>query len=64
MLPDVPHIDHYVRGRTWIAPSFAREELDKRGPGSDNFQFTDEEIQKFKADHQSYQVFRKSKCCG
>ncbi|KAK9852250.1 hypothetical protein MYU51_008649 [Penicillium brevicompactum] len=57
MLPDVPHIDHYVRGRTWIAPSFAREELEKRGPGMDNFQFTGEEIQKFKADHQSYQVF-------
>lgn len=62
MLPDVPHIDHYVRSRTWISPSFAREELDKREQGVDNFRFSDEEIRDFKADHQSYQVFRKSRC--
>lgn len=31
MLPDVVHIDHYVRGRTWISPTFARHEVDKRG---------------------------------
>ncbi|CAI7582011.1 unnamed protein product [Penicillium bialowiezense] len=60
MLPDVPHIDHYVRSRTWISPSFAREELDKREQGVDNFRFSDEEIRGFKADHQSYQMFRKN----
>jgi cation diffusion facilitator CzcD-associated flavoprotein CzcO len=60
MLPDVHHIDHYIRGRTWISPSFARDEIEKRGSGIDNFSFTSEEIEAFKKDHKSYQTFRKS----
>lgn len=37
MLPDVAHIDHYVRGRTWLSPTFAREKIDERGgAGLDN----------------------------
>lgn len=36
MLPKVTHIDHYIRGRTWIAPTFARDEIDKRGAGLEN----------------------------
>lgn len=31
MLPDVSHIDHYARGRTWLSPTFAREKLDEIG---------------------------------
>ncbi|RMJ21396.1 monooxygenase [Aspergillus sp. HF37] len=59
MLPDVSHIDHYVRGRTWLSPTFARDEVDKRGAELENFSFTTEEIETFKKDHQSYQKFRK-----
>jgi cation diffusion facilitator CzcD-associated flavoprotein CzcO len=36
MLPDVSHIDHYVRGRTWVSPTFARDEIDKRGVELEN----------------------------
>jgi cation diffusion facilitator CzcD-associated flavoprotein CzcO len=37
MLPDVAHIDHYARSRTWLAPTFAREKIDERGgAGMDN----------------------------
>lgn len=36
MLPKVTHMDHYVRSRTWIAPSFAREEVERRGSKLDN----------------------------
>ncbi|KAJ5754168.1 uncharacterized protein N7511_008321 [Penicillium nucicola] len=60
LLPDVPHIDHYVRSRTWLAPTFAREEIDKRGEALENFSFTPEEIATFKKDHQVYQTFRKA----
>jgi hypothetical protein len=36
MLPKVSHIDHYVRGPTWISPTFARQEIDKRGTELEN----------------------------
>ncbi|PYH91890.1 flavin-binding monooxygenase [Aspergillus ellipticus CBS 707.79] len=59
LLPKVPHIDHYVRSRTWIAPGFAGEEVAKRGADLDNFSFTPEELETFKKDHSAYQEFRK-----
>jgi len=34
--PTVEHIDHYVRGKTWIATTFAREKVAERGQGLDN----------------------------
>ncbi|KAJ5321431.1 hypothetical protein N7476_004433 [Penicillium atrosanguineum] len=61
ILPKVTHINHYVRSRTWIAPTFAREQVDKRGEGLENFKFTAEEIEDFKKDHSKYQQFRKGK---
>lgn len=36
MLPKVERIDHYVRGRTWLSPTFARHEIDKRGAQLEN----------------------------
>jgi hypothetical protein len=75
MLPRVTHIDHYIRGRTWLSPTFAREHIDKRGAELENCKvpdqirvtppnvilvsFTPEEIENFKKDHQAYQKFRK-----
>ncbi|KAJ5825359.1 hypothetical protein N7474_002497 [Penicillium riverlandense] len=59
VLPDVTHIDHYVRSRTWISPSFARDQIDRRGKKLDNISFTPEELESFKKDHQVYQKFRK-----
>ncbi|KAJ5698972.1 hypothetical protein N7462_000977 [Penicillium macrosclerotiorum] len=59
ILPNVTHIDHYMRSKTWISPTFAREHIDKRGDGLENFDFTPEEIETFKTDHQAYQKFRK-----
>ncbi|PLB49298.1 putative flavin-binding monooxygenase [Aspergillus steynii IBT 23096] len=59
LLPKVAHLDHYIRGRTWIAPTIAREEVDKRGAELGNFSFTRGEIETFKQDHQAYQRFRK-----
>ncbi|KAF4185574.1 hypothetical protein CNMCM7927_006518 [Aspergillus lentulus] len=60
MLPKVAHIDHYIRGRTWLSPTFARQHVDKRGGAElENFSFTPEEIETFKKDHSTYQRFRK-----
>lgn len=36
MLPNVSHIDHYMRNSTWLSPSFAREHIEKRGEGLEN----------------------------
>ncbi|OJJ04826.1 hypothetical protein ASPVEDRAFT_31261 [Aspergillus versicolor CBS 583.65] len=59
MLPKVTHLDHYIRGRTWLSPTFAREQVDKRSSELENFSFTPEEIETFKKDHSAYQKFRK-----
>lgn len=75
MLPKVARIDHYVRSRTWVSPTFAREHVDKHGKGLDNcklptqafrhclthnlVEFSTEEIETFKKDHGAYQKFRK-----
>lgn len=56
---DVFHLDHYVRGRTWIAGTFAREELDKRGGDAGNFEFTDVEKNHWQKDPTAYLAFRK-----
>ena len=53
------HLDHYIRGRTWIASTFAREELDKRGGNAGNFEFTEAEKTYWQKDPASYLAFRK-----
>lgn len=57
--PSVLHLDHYVRGRTWIASTFAREEIDKRNDAAGNFDFTEEEKNEWRKDPASYLAFRK-----
>ncbi|KAF4447086.1 hypothetical protein FALBO_16988, partial [Fusarium albosuccineum] len=59
MLPKVLHIDHYVRGKTWLSPTFARAIVEERTGGLDNFTFTDEEKAEFAVDKSVYQKFRK-----
>ncbi|KAJ5733016.1 hypothetical protein N7533_013463 [Penicillium manginii] len=59
ILPKVTHIDHYMRSRTWVSPTFAREYIEKHGNGNDNFTFSPEDIEEFKNNHEAYQKFRK-----
>ncbi|EEA22676.1 hypothetical protein TMatcc_001518 [Talaromyces marneffei ATCC 18224] len=60
MLPDVSHIDHYARGRTWLSSTFAREKLDEiGGSNKDNITFSPERIAEFKSDRAVYHKFRK-----
>ncbi len=39
VLPKSAHIDHYIRGRTWLSPTFAREKVDLMGKGLDNCEY-------------------------
>ncbi|KAJ9643168.1 uncharacterized protein PV06_05556 [Exophiala oligosperma] len=53
------HVDHYIRGRTWLSPTFAREKVDLMGKGLDNFSFSEEDIKRFQTDPDFYEKFRK-----
>ncbi|ETI26440.1 hypothetical protein G647_03217 [Cladophialophora carrionii CBS 160.54] len=58
--PVVKHLDHYVRGKTWIATPMAAQELEKRGAqGSSNFSYSPDEIAAWKSDPASYLAYRK-----
>lgn len=75
MQPVVEHIDHYVRGKTWISTTFAAEKVNERGAGLDNctscdqipkllinidsVSFTEEDIKSFTQSPSTYQKFRK-----
>lgn len=57
----VKHMDHYVRGRTWIAATFGNELVRERNNGQDgNFGYTDEEKAAWRKDPESYIQYRKA----
>ncbi|KPI34293.1 putative sterigmatocystin biosynthesis monooxygenase stcW [Cyphellophora attinorum] len=65
LLPHVKHMDHYVRGRTWIAASFGHELVRERNDGADgNFAYTEEEKALWKKDPSAYIKYRKALECG
>lgn len=54
-------MDHYVRGRTWIAASFGHELVEARNNGQDgNFAYTEEEKEAWRRDPASYVKYRKT----
>ncbi|MCJ1354531.1 MAG: hypothetical protein MMC33_004520 [Icmadophila ericetorum] len=57
--PDVERLDHYVRGRTWIATTIGMAEVQKRNPNGGNFDYTPEEIKAWQDNPESYLVYRK-----
>jgi len=57
----VKSMDHYIKGRTWIAASFANELVRERNEGEDgNFDYDPKEIEAWKRDPQSYLAYRKA----
>jgi hypothetical protein len=59
--PKVKHMDHYVRGRTWIAASFGSDIVRERNDGQDgNFKYSIEEIELWKKKPAEYVKYRKS----
>jgi cation diffusion facilitator CzcD-associated flavoprotein CzcO len=59
--PKVKAMDHYVRGRTWIASTFGNELVRSRNNGQDgNFEYTQEEIETWTKDPDAYIKYRKA----
>lgn len=57
----VKHMDHYVRGKTWIAASFGHDIVEARNNGQDgNFTYTDKEKEAWRQDPASYIKYRKA----
>jgi hypothetical protein len=75
VLSKAAHLDHYIRGRTWLSPTFAREKVDQMGKGLDNcmnlppkvvrwltdslVSFSEADILRFKNEPEFYEKFRK-----
>lgn len=57
--PLVETLDHYVRGRTWIATPMAAQMLEAKGIKTENYAFTAEEIDAWLRDPSSYLAYRK-----
>ena len=57
--PEVKRLDHYVRGRTWIATTIAADEVKKRNDTASNFDFTKAEINAWLQDPALYLGYRK-----
>ena len=54
-------MDHYVRGRTWIASTFGQEEVRARNNGLDgNFTYNEAEKEAWRKDRASYIKYRKA----
>ncbi|KAL9134992.1 MAG: hypothetical protein Q9175_003825 [Cornicularia normoerica] len=56
---DDNYFDYYVGGRTWIAGTFTRDEVDKRNDAAGYFGITEEEKEAWRKDPISYLAFRK-----
>lgn len=56
----VAHIDHYVRSRQWIVPSFSPNLLSARRDVLGAHLFTEEEKKKFEQDPKAYLEYRRS----
>ena len=57
--PKVERLDHYIRGRTWIATGIAADEIKKRNDVGNNFEFAKEEIKAWKQNPDLYLAYRK-----
>ncbi|CAG8886462.1 unnamed protein product [Penicillium egyptiacum] len=60
MLPRSARIDHYIRGKTWIAPPLGSETIAKLGLNEKNkFSFSEEQLAHFQTNPEAYRAFRK-----
>jgi len=54
-------MDHYVRGKTWIASTFGHQEVRARNNGLDgNFTYNEVEKEAWRKDRASYVKYRKA----
>ncbi|CAG1970321.1 unnamed protein product [Fusarium graminearum] len=61
LLPDVKHMDHYVRGRSWIVGLFGDPETRQRiQQAGGNFNYTADEVKKWETDREAYLAYRRA----
>ncbi|KAI6758576.1 hypothetical protein HG530_010816 [Fusarium avenaceum] len=61
ILPDVKHMDHYVRGRSWIAGLFGDPKTrDRIKEAGGNFEYKAEEISNWETNRESYLDYRRA----
>ncbi|KAF3932520.1 hypothetical protein ABW20_dc0100981 [Dactylellina cionopaga] len=59
MQKKVKRMDHYARGKTWIAMPFASEFAEAKNPEGKDFYFTETDIKKFKDDPDHFYSYRR-----
>ncbi|KAJ4138647.1 hypothetical protein NW768_002498 [Fusarium equiseti] len=61
ILPEVKHMDHYIRGRSWIVGLFGDTETRQRiYEAGGNFNYSPEEIKKWETDREAYLEYRRA----
>ncbi|KAF4809306.1 FAD-binding monooxygenase moxY [Colletotrichum siamense] len=60
ILPEVSHIDHYVRTKTWVTPTFAGKLHEATADAPGGPKYTDEERQRFREDPAYYLEHRRA----
>ncbi|KAK7206465.1 hypothetical protein BZA70DRAFT_274294 [Myxozyma melibiosi] len=56
----VNRLDNYVRGKTWISPPFAAAEVEKHTSSEANFEFSEDELKRFREDPEFFLKYRKA----
>ncbi|EWC48772.1 hypothetical protein DRE_00077 [Drechslerella stenobrocha 248] len=59
MQKKVKKMDHYARGKTWIAMPFVSEFAENRNPDGKDFQFTEADIKRFQEDPEYFYQYRR-----
>lgn len=59
ILPQVAHVDHYVRSKTYVSPTFRRGQLEASADHPGAHTYTEEEKQRFHEDPAAYLSYRK-----
>lgn len=60
ILPQVAHVDHYVRSRVWVSPTFQKDLTPATAAHPGGHTYTDEEKQRFEADPAYYLQYRRN----
>ena len=58
--PRTAHVDHYVRSRVWITPTFQKNLVEATGANPGAHQYTDDEKARFESDPAAYLAYRRT----
>lgn len=58
--PKAAHVDHYIRSRVWITPTFQKNLVEATGDNPGAHQYTDDEKAEFSSDPAAYLDYRRT----